>query len=149
MSLNIILLVSSYNVELFHCCLFQITWFSSLCRDNYKISPVTRTTRNETCPPQLDNVGKPLHITGHLFTILGKEYNPSLGLEGLPRWLSGKESAYSAGDGDEGSTPGPGRSPGGRNGTPLQYSCLGNPMDRGAWRATSLGGKESGKHTNL
>ena len=32
--------------------------------------------------------------------------------------------------------PGSGRSPGGGHGTPLQYSCLENPMDRGAWRAT-------------
>jgi len=32
--------------------------------------------------------------------------------------------------------PGFGRSPGEGNGNPLQYSCLGNPMDRGAWRAT-------------
>ena len=32
--------------------------------------------------------------------------------------------------------PGSGRSPGGRHGNPLQYSCLGNPMDRGAWQAT-------------
>ena len=37
-----------------------------------------------------------------------------------------------------------GRSPGGGNGNPLQYSCLENPMDRGAWRATVHGvGKES------
>ena len=35
--------------------------------------------------------------------------------------------------GDKGSIPGPGRSPGEGNGNPLQYSCLGNPMDRGAW----------------
>ena len=41
--------------------------------------------------------------------------------------------------GDTGSTPGSGRSPGERNGNLLQYSCLGNPMDRGAWRATVLG----------
>ena len=34
--------------------------------------------------------------------------------------------------GDAGSIPGLGRSPGGENGNPLQYSCLGNPMDRGA-----------------
>ena len=34
------------------------------------------------------------------------------------------------------SVPGLGRSPGGRNGNPLKYSCLGNPMDRGAWWAT-------------
>ena len=38
-----------------------------------------------------------------------------------------------------GSIPGLGRSPGEGNGNPLQYSCLGNPMDRGAWRATAHG----------
>ena len=37
---------------------------------------------------------------------------------------------------DVGSIPGLGRSPGEGNGNPLQYSCLGNPMDRGAWQAT-------------
>ena len=36
---------------------------------------------------------------------------------------------------DSGSIPGSGRSPGGGNGNPLQYSCLENPMDRGAWQA--------------
>ena len=36
---------------------------------------------------------------------------------------------------DPGLTPGWGRSPGGRNDNPLQYSCLGNPMDRGGWWA--------------
>ena len=45
----------------------------------------------------------------------------------------GEESAHSAGD--VGSTPGSGRSPGEGNGNPLQYSCLENPMDRGAWWA--------------
>ena len=38
--------------------------------------------------------------------------------------------------GDLGWIPGSGRSPGEGNGNPLQYSCLGNPMDRGAWRVT-------------
>jgi len=37
---------------------------------------------------------------------------------------------------DEGSIPGSGRSPGEGNGNKLQYSCLGNPRDRAAWRAT-------------
>ena len=37
---------------------------------------------------------------------------------------------------DVGSIPGLRRSPGERNGNPLQYSCLGNTMDRGAWQAT-------------
>ena len=37
---------------------------------------------------------------------------------------------------DMGSIPRSGRAPGGGHGNPLQYSCLGNPMDRGAWKAT-------------
>ena len=41
--------------------------------------------------------------------------------------------------GDAGSVPGSGRSPGDRNGNPLQYLCLGNSMDRGARRATVHG----------
>ena len=41
--------------------------------------------------------------------------------------------------GDVGLLPGPVRSPGGGNGNPLQYSCLVNPMDRGAWWATVHG----------
>ena len=48
----------------------------------------------------------------------------------------GKEYACNARDtGDEGSIPGLGRSPGGGNSNQLQYSCLRNPMDRGAWQA--------------
>ena len=41
--------------------------------------------------------------------------------------------------GDPGSIPGLGRSPGGGHGNPLQYSCLENPMDRGAWSAAVQG----------
>ena len=41
--------------------------------------------------------------------------------------------------GDVGSIPGPGRSPGEGNGNPLQYSCLGKPVDKGAWWATVHG----------
>ena len=41
--------------------------------------------------------------------------------------------------GDTGSIPGSGRSPGGGNGNPLQYSCLEDPLDRGAWWATVHG----------
>ena len=52
---------------------------------------------------------------------------------GLPLWLSSKETSCNAGDtGDSGSIPGSGRSPGTGHGNPLQYSCLGNPIDRGA-----------------
>ena len=71
------------------------------------------------------------------------------GRPGKPWWTRGfpggsadKESTCNAGD--LGSIPGLGRSPGGGNGNPLQYSCLGNPMDRGAWRATVLGSQRLG-----
>ena len=50
--------------------------------------------------------------------------------------LVGKESACN--EGDLGLIPGLGRFPGEENGNPLQYSCLENPMDRGAWRATVI-----------
>ena len=47
-----------------------------------------------------------------------------------------KNSPANAGDTEDvGSVPGSGRSPGGGNCNPLQYSCLGNPRDRGAWLA--------------
>ena len=51
-----------------------------------------------------------------------------------------KNLPANAGDtGVAGSIPGLRRSPGGGNGNPLQYSCLGNPVDRGAWWATVHG----------
>ena len=53
---------------------------------------------------------------------------------GFPGGSDGKASAYNVGD--LGSIPGSGRSPGEGNGNPLQYSCLENPMDGGAWWAT-------------
>ena len=64
---------------------------------------------------------------------------------GLPGWHSGKEFTRNAGDsGDVGSIPGPGRSLGEGNGNLLQYSCLGNPMDREAWRLQSMGSQRVG-----
>ena len=63
-----------------------------------------------------------------IICIFVQRYN----LYGLPRWLSGKESTCQC----QCWIPGLGRSPGEKNGYPLQYSCLGNPMDRGAWQAT-------------
>ena len=53
---------------------------------------------------------------------------------GFPSGSDGKESAWSAGNQDL--IPGSGRSPGKGNSYPLQYSCLENPVDRGAWRTT-------------
>ena len=57
-----------------------------------------------------------------------------------------KNLAASAGDVDEVSAPGSGRYPGGRNDSPLQYSCMENPMDRGAWGA-SVKGSDTTEHT--
>ena len=60
---------------------------------------------------------------------------------GFPGGSDGKESICYAGD--PGLIAGLGRSPEERNGYPLQYSCLENSMDRGAWRATVWSHKES------
>ena len=68
-------------------------------------------------------------LHGHIYT-----YNASLVAQMV------KESAYSTGALGSGS----GRSPGGGNGNPVQYSCLGNPIERGAWRATVLEVKRVG-----
>ena len=85
-----------------------------------------------------------------LHTVPGtqKAFNPcqlSIYTE-LPRWpaLVGKDQPANVGDGrDAGSIPGSGRSPGEGHGTPLQYSCLENPMDRGAWWAAVHGVTQS------
>ena len=61
--------------------------------------------------------------------------------EGFPGGSGGKESACNVGD--LGSILGLGRSPGKGHGNPLQYSCLENPMDRGAWWATVHGVEKS------
>jgi len=58
---------------------------------------------------------------------------PTPGFLGFPGGSDGKESACNVGN--LGSIFGLGRSPGGRHGNPLQYSCLENPVDRGAWWA--------------
>ena len=65
---------------------------------------------------------------------------------GFPWLLSGKESPANAGDAD--SIPGAERSPGEGKSNPLQYSCLGNPMDRGAWWAAVHGVAKSQTRLN-
>ena len=58
--------------------------------------------------------------------------------KGFPGGTSDKDAATNAGDvRDKGSIPRLGKSPGGGNGNPLQCSCLENPMDPGAWKATA------------
>ena len=65
---------------------------------------------------------------------------------GVPGGSVVKNQPGNAGDiRDMGSIPGSGRSPGGGHGNPLQYACLENPMDRGAWTATVHGVAKSHK----
>ena len=64
-----------------------------------------------------------MHTRGGFMLMYGKT--------DFPGGSDGKASVYNAGD--PGSIPGLGRSLGEGNGNPLQYSCLENPMDRGAW----------------
>ena len=86
-----------------------------------------------------------LLCSGASFPFLSKSESENTGPESLG-FLSGsvgKESCNVGDIGDEGLIPGSGRSPGIGNGNPLQYSCLGNPMERGAWRATIHGAAKS------
>ena len=71
------------------------------------------------------------HEVAHIFMLVSRSLGASqvaLVVKNLP--------AYAGEVRDVGLIPGLGRSPGGGHGNPLQYSCLGNPMDRGAWWAT-------------
>ena len=63
--------------------------------------------------------------------------------QGFPGGTVVKHAANAEDAGDWGSIPGSGRFPGGGNGNPFQYSYLGNPTNRGAWRATVQGVTES------
>ena len=78
-----------------------------------------------------------MYLVNIVFTSVINTWSAILGsycTKGFSRCLSDKESACNAGD--KGLIPGLGRSPGGGNGYPRQYSCLENLMDRGAWQAT-------------
>ena len=67
-------------------------------------------------------------------------YRAAVTIRGLPGGSDGQESACNAGN--PGLIPGLERSPGEENGNPLQYSCLGNPVDRVAWQGYSPRGRK-------
>ena len=81
----------------------------------------------------LSGVFSNTRVEKHQFfsSVLSFLYSPTLTTIYFPGDSDVKASAYNTGD--LGSIPGSGRSPGEGNGNPLQYSCLKNPMDRGAW----------------
>ena len=122
------------------CRIFRCTaqsWFP-----NKGLSPQPLHCKPDSYP--LDHQQSPsVHLYFHIFTcswhiiIVLHIFLLSWGLE-FPRWLS-RPAANAEDAGDTGSTPGSGRFPAGGNGNPLQYSCLGNPMERGASRATVHG----------
>ena len=95
------------------------------------IAATFQRRRNET----LEALGKEDQVN---LLILTYVVLPTLGFRG---GLDGKESACDRGD--LASIPGLGRSPGEGNGNPLQYACLENPTDRGAWQVTVHGVTES------
>ena len=85
------------------------------------------------------------HLGESLLVLNGKTHSKQLAqclsyTNGLPGGAVVKNGPADAGDTrDAGSTPESRKSPGGGNGNLIQYSCLGNSMDRGAWWATSMG----------
>ena len=88
-------------------------------------------------PQEAHSLVSPKKMTRLLKNISATSFLLSISHYCFPGGSDGKESACNAGN--LGSVPGLGRSPGERNGNPLQDSCLENPMDRGAWWATVHG----------
>ena len=112
-----------------------------LSHSSIQFSSVQSLSRVRLCEPMnCSTPGLPVHhhlpefTQTHDYLII---YPKCLQSEGFPGGTVMKNPSASAGD--TGSILGLGRSPGGGNGTPLQYSCLGTPMDGGAWRATEHG----------
>ena len=79
-----------------------------------------------------------IYLHFNMWIEVKKLISPDFRVVGFPGRSEVKVSACNAGD--LGSIPGLGRSPGEGNGNPFQYSCLENPMDRGAWWPTTVHG---------
>ena len=117
-----------------HCWVFQICWHIEC---NTLIASSLRIW-NSSAGFSYDSSLKPMFLallcrTCFSWNLKGTLLYFAVLWGGLPWWLSSKEAACNAGD--LGLIPESGRSPGEGNGYPLQYSCLQNYMDRGAWWA--------------
>ena len=106
-----------YGWVIFHCVFVPQLLYPFICGWTFRLLPCIGS--------QFITVKKNATYE-HLYTFMG-----------FPHSSVGKESACNAGD--LGSIPGLRRSPGEGNGNPLQYSCLRNPIDRGAWRSIAHG----------
>ena len=103
---------------------FMTLWWGS-CHSHLEMRKLKHQVGN--CLPEITQ----------LVSYIGEIWIPAWLTVGLPWWLSGKESTCQCRSvRDAGLIPGLGRSPGGEHGNPLQYSCLENSMDRGAWCIT-------------
>ena len=116
--------------------------FPLLCPWGKPPSPLT--DRIPTASSRSSSGSLPIRVTSLKKQIRSDQIIPLIKIFYLPNELQGfpsdsaiKNPACNAGD--AGSVPGSGRSPGGENGNPLQYSFLENPMDRGALQATVHG----------
>ena len=85
------------------------------------------------------------HSTQYALAVINHEIHWTIPLD-FPGGAGGKASALN--EGDPGSIPGLGRYPGEGNGNPLQFSCLENPTDGGAWQATVHGVAKSRTRQN-
>ena len=90
----------------------------------------------------------PLRSTFKIFSMHLSTFSARCHIHRLPLLVTGFPGSSVVKDppanaGDLGSIPGLGRSPGGGHGNPLQYSCVWNPKDRGAWQATVRGAAKS------
>ena len=96
--------------------------------------------KSNQIPPSPNKQGlKPLFLKGYI-TLKIEFCSKRTYIRGRTCFLGGSEVKVSASNvGDPGLIPGLGRSPGEGNGNPLQYSCLENSMDGGAWQATVHG----------
>ena len=129
-SLKTVSLMVRVNICWFHMCPFfptSLLGFEHTWPWDFWSSESKKSACSARDPGSIPGLGDPLEKEIALLAILNL---------GLLRWLSGKESAWVAGD--LGLIPESGRSPGEETSNPLQYSCLENSMDRGAWWAPGV-----------
>ena len=109
-----------------------------------EVGPVIPAWKTSSVPSRIRTLGlEPCGYLPNCTVSWNEDSSPLNETMGFPGGSDSKESTFSLPAGDPGAIPELGRSPGEGNGYRLQYSCLENPMDRGAWRAAIHGVTES------